>query len=199
MSAAPVVAYTACRPAWSFHSRLSTNRPWLIIKAVECSWAFCRSLHPLQCTAKKWKQRLLNHACLDSRVKKSGQLLESSKMFERNVLSANFWQNKNDFCQISNISLWSLKLRDLLQFCKFLICCCIVYIWQMAWILTAPVGIDCIPTFLLIVFDWAGNQTWNACEVWLVPAAWNQWHVSATWNKSHRVVQSGHLRWLIMT
>lgn len=38
------------------------------------------------------------------------------------------------------------------SFC-FLVYCCLVYI-----------GIDCIPTFPLIVFDWAGNQTWNCMQ-----------------------------------
>lgn len=184
------------------------------MKALEYYWTFCRILHPFHC--QKWKQRLLNHVCLHLGVKKSGQLLESSEMSKENALSClrllrhslclNFWQSKNYIwvVQESKISkhwgiCYSFVNLSLVLFVSSVFLSVVALFISDKWLESKMVGIHGVPTFLLILFDWAGNQSWKTCKYWLVPDAWNQWHISSTWNKWHSVVQSKHLPWFIMT
>lgn len=186
--------------------RLSTNRLRLIIKAVECYWTLCRSPHPFQCTAKcENKDCWIMFASIwesESHV----SCLKAQKHPNKNVLSTHFTVRSASGWFRNQKPLGSLKTEGICY--SFVKLCSLTpsVFWSVValfisnkWFESLLLWNDCVPTFLLIVFDWAGNQTWNTCEVWLVPAVWNQWHISTTWNKWHSVVQFGHLAWFIMT
>lgn len=143
----------------------------LIIKALECYWTFYRSLYFIWCVAKS-ENWILTHAWRS----KTGVTYKNLKNLPDSDLLGGSWSTRGW------IFLWSLKLGHLLLFCKLFFLSAVT-LFISCRVETYLQGINCIPTLLLIVFDWAGNQSWNACKVWLVPAAWNWWHISTAWNK----------------
>lgn len=108
----------------------------------------------------KWKLNI--DSCL--KVKNRGHLQKSQKS-DSDLLGGS-WSTRGW------IFLWSLKLGHLLLFCKLFFLSAVA-LFISCRVETYLQGINYIPTLLLIVFDWAGNQSWIAFKVWLVPAAWN--------------------------
>lgn len=91
-----------------FTPGLSTNRLWLIIKAVECYWTFCRSLHLFQRISKRENKDWIMVAY--TRGSKSQVSYLKAQKQTQTYLPGGSW--------IKKMLLWSLNLRLLLQCCE---------------------------------------------------------------------------------
>lgn len=135
---------------------------------MECYWTLCRSPHPFQCTAKcENKDCWIMFASIwesESHV----SCLKAQKHPNKNVLSTHFTVRSASGWFRNQKPLGSLKTEGICY--SFVKLCSLTpsVFWSVValfisnkWFESLLLWNDCVPTFLLIVFDWAGNQTWN--------------------------------------